>query len=169
MNTAGLPLLDRLSRSSVVLRDDTYHNRWASSAALKLADVQAIRRSDHGEIGRDLRAERDRDLIRPPRAWWTGARRRSLPQNGSRRERLDLGAERPWCHRLHRRRQHAADHGSAEGARRSGELTAWRSLCDPVVEPGFMFGKASEAVCARIIAAPMKPDYVKVFLDGVTT
>ena len=51
-----------------------------------------------------------------------------------------------------------------------GELTAWAVCAMPVVEPGFMFGKAGEELFALredYRGAHVKPDYVKVFLDGV--
>jgi predicted amidohydrolase YtcJ len=51
-----------------------------------------------------------------------------------------------------------------------GELTAWAVCAMPVVEPGFMFGKAGEelfAIREQFRGAHVKPDYVKMFLDGV--
>jgi predicted amidohydrolase YtcJ len=58
LNTAeSCALLDAASLGHpVILRDDSYHNRWASSAALRLAGVQADSPNPtDGEIGRDLK------------------------------------------------------------------------------------------------------------------
>ncbi len=103
-----------------MLRDDTYHNRWASSAALRLAGVQAD--SDDptdGEIGRDLKTgtlvtgiaiEAASGLVERALAasgHYTRLRRWTAP-----RWRVSISVLNTYgVHRLHRRRQHAADHG----------------------------------------------------------
>lgn len=51
-----------------------------------------------------------------------------------------------------------------------GELTAWSVSAMPAVEPSFMFGIAGDELIAlkeQYRSAHAKPDFVKVFLDGV--
>jgi predicted amidohydrolase YtcJ len=51
-----------------------------------------------------------------------------------------------------------------------GELTAWSVSAMPAVEPSFMFGIAGDELIAlreNYRSAHAKPDFVKVFLDGV--
>jgi predicted amidohydrolase YtcJ len=57
-----------------------------------------------------------------------------------------------------------------KGLDERGELTAWASAAMPVTEPSFMFGIAGEELFAlreTFRGAHVRPDFTKVFLDGV--
>src|SRR5262249_51469658 len=61
----ALVALDRASLGHpVLLRDDTYHNRWANSLALRLAGIEATTPDpDQGEIRRDKASGRPTGVL----------------------------------------------------------------------------------------------------------
>ncbi|MHC2258047.1 putative amidohydrolase YtcJ [Bradyrhizobium embrapense] len=178
MNTAeSCALLDAACLGHpVVLRDDTYHNRWASSAALRLAGVQADTPDPtDGEIGRDLKTGTLTGIMIEAAS---GLVERALAASGHYTAEMDRAAVARSISVLNTYGVTAfIDAASMQpimaalkGLDDRGELTAWAVCAMPVVEPGFMFGKAGEELFAlreQYRGTHVKPDYAKVFLDGV--
>ncbi|MEY9206921.1 putative amidohydrolase YtcJ [Bradyrhizobium elkanii] len=178
MNTAeSCALLDAACLGHpVVLRDDTYHNRWASSAALRLAGVAADTPDPTDcEIGRDLKTGTLTGIMIEAAS---GLVERALAASGHYTAEMDRAAVARSISVLNAYGVTAfIDAASMQpimaalkGLDDRGELSAWAVCAMPVVEPGFMFGKAGEELFALredYRGAHVKPDYVKVFLDGV--
>ena len=178
LNTAELfALLDAASRGHpVILRDDSYHNRWASSAALRLAGVSVdTPNPTDGEIGRDLKTGTLTGLMIEAAS---GLVERALAASGHYTAEMDRAAVARSISVLNAYGVTAFIDaasmqpimGALKGLDDRGELTAWAVCAMPAVEPGFMFGKAGEelfAIREQFRGAHVKPDYVKMFLDGV--
>ena len=160
----------------VLLRDDSYHNRWASSAALRLAGVTAeTPHPTDGEIGRDLTTGTLTGLMIEAAS---GIVERVLAKSGHYTAEMDRAAVARSIAVLNSFGVTAfLDSASMQpilaalkGLDDRGELTAWAACAMPVVEPGFMFGAAGDELFAMresYRGAHVKPDFAKIFLDGV--
>lgn len=160
----------------VMLRDDTYHNRWVNSAALQAAGVTPrMADPEKGSIGRDpasgaltgMMIESAAKLIEqcvaqsghytPEMDRAAMARSIATLNSFGVTGFLDAAAMQPVLAAL-------------KGLDDRGELTAWSVAAMPAVEPSFMFGLAGDELLAlrgQYRAAHVKPDFVKIFLDGV--
>jgi predicted amidohydrolase YtcJ len=160
----------------VLLRDDSYHNRWASGAALRLAGVtDETPDPTAGEIGRDLKSGRLTGLLVEAAS---GIVERALARAGHYTAQMDRAAVARSIGVLNSFGVTGfVDAASMEpilaalkGLDDRGELSAWAVCAMPIVEPGFMFGTAGEELFARREihrSAHVRPDYAKMFLDGV--
>ncbi len=178
LNTAeALAILDAASGDHpVLLRDETYHNRWANSAALRLANVDKnTSNPDKGEIGRDpATGELTGVMIEAA----SGLVEKTLAKSGHYTDEMDRAA-------LHRSISVLNSFGvtafleaasmqpilaALKGLDDRGELSAWAVAAMPGTEPSFRFGLAGEELFAlreNYRGAHVKPDYAKIFLDGV--
>jgi len=160
----------------VLLRDDSYHNRWASAEALRIAGVGAETQNPvDGEIGRDLESDRLTGLMVEAAS---GIVERALAKAGHYTPEMDRAAVARSIGVLNSFGVTGfVDAASMQpilaalkGLDDRGELSAWAVCAMPIVEPGFMFGTAGEALFAlrdQYRSAHVKPDYAKMFLDGV--
>ena len=175
--SASLAILDAASGDHpVLLRDDTYHNRWVNSAALRCAGITAdTPNPEKGEIGRD-----------PETGALTGVRieaasglvERALADSGHYTPEMDRAAIGRSIRVLNSFGVTAfLDAASMQpllaalkGLDDRGELSAWAVAAMPAIEPSFMFGLAGDALFAlreNYRGAHVMPDYAKIFLDGV--
>jgi predicted amidohydrolase YtcJ len=175
--TEALALLDAASGDHpVLLRDETYHNRWANSAAMRLAKIaKDTPNPDKGEIGRDPKTgELTGVMIEAA----SGIVEKTLDQSGHYTDEMDRAALRQSISVLNSFGVTAFLDAAAmqpilaalKGLDDRGELSAWAVAAMPAVEPTFMFGLAGEALFALredYRSAHVKPDYAKIFLDGV--
>ena len=178
LNTAeALAALDAASGDHpVLLRDETYHNRWANSAALRAAGIgKDTPNPNQGEIGHDPKTGAltgvliefasslvDRALANPattPRKW-------TAPRSPSRsRCSIPLASPRfstrPACSRSWPRSSSSTTVASSPPGR--------LRRCRRSSRPGCTGSPATNCSrCVRRIAAPhVKPDFAKIFLDGV--
>lgn len=160
----------------VLLRDDSYHNRWASAEALRIAAVTAESQNPtDGEIGRDLESGRLTGLMVEAAS---GIIERALAKAGHYTPEMDRAAVARSIGVLNSFGVTGfVDAASMQpilaalkGLDDRGELSAWAVCAMPIVEPGFMFGTAGEELFAlrdQYRSAHVKPDYAKMFLDGV--
>lgn len=160
----------------VLLRDDSYHNRWASAEALRIAGVGAETQNPiDGEIGRDLASGRLTGLMVEAAS---GIIERALARAGHYTPEMDRAAVARSIGVLNSFGVTGfVDAASMQpilaalkGLDDRGELSAWAVCAMPIVEPGFMFGTAGEELFAlrdQYRSAHVKPDYAKMFLDGV--
>jgi predicted amidohydrolase YtcJ len=160
----------------VLLRDDSYHNRWASAEALRLSGVTAdTPNPTDGEIGRDLKTGELTGLMVEAAS---GIVERALASSGHYTAEMDRAAVARSISVLNSFGVTGfLDAASMQpilaalrGLDDRGELTAWSVCAMPIVEPGFMFGTAGDELFSlreNYRAAHVKPDFVKVFLDGV--
>ncbi|HLJ71447.1 MAG TPA: amidohydrolase [Roseiarcus sp.] len=178
LNTAAaLAALDEASLGHpVLLRDDTHHNRWCSSEALRRAGVTAATANpNRGEIGRDPATGALTGVMVETAA---GLVERALAESGHYTPEMDRAAMARSIATLNAYGVTAfLDAASMQpilaalkGLDDRGELTAWAGCSMPAVEPSFMFGLAGDALLdlrETYRSAHVKPDFVKVFLDGV--
>lgn len=160
----------------VLLRDDSYHNRWASTEALRLAGiVPETENPVDGEIGRDLESGRLTGLMVEAAS---GLVERALAKAGHYTAEMDRAAVARSIGVLNSFGVTGfVDAASMQpilaalkGLDERGELSAWAVCAMPIVEPGFMFGTSGEELFAlrdQYRSAHVKPDYAKMFLDGV--
>ncbi|MGJ4949667.1 amidohydrolase [Bradyrhizobium sp. HKCCYLS20291] len=160
----------------VLLRDDSYHNRWASAEALRIAGLtQETENPVDGEIGRDLDSGRLTGLMVEAAS---GIIERALAKAGHYTAEMDRAAVARSIGVLNSFGVTGfVDAASMQpilaalkGLDDRGELSAWAVCAMPIVEPGFMFGTSGEELFAlrdQYRSAHVKPDYAKMFLDGV--
>ncbi len=160
----------------VLLRDDSYHNRWASAEALRLAEVTAETPNPvDGEIGRDLHSGRLTGLMVEAAS---GIVERALARAGHYTPEMDRAAVARSIGVLNSfgvtgfvdAASMQPIMAALKGLDDRGELSAWAVCAMPIVEPGFMFGMAGDELFAlrdSYRSAHVKPDYAKMFLDGV--
>lgn len=162
----------------VMLRDDSHHNRWASSAALALAGIDAKTPDPaNGEIVRDLATGEPTGLLKEAAsALVEAAVARSLAAD----PRLDVEAAAHAVKRLNaygitglqealttRAVLHAV-----RALEREGRLSAWVVGSLPVTEAPLAPGEAGEELLAMrddFRSRHFRPDAGKIFLDGVPT
>lgn len=178
LNTVeALEKLDAASRGRpVMLRDDTYHNRWVNSEALRLAGIKLDTPDpDKGSIGRDIATGALTGVMIEAAA---GMVERAIVDSGHYTEEMDRAAMARSIATLNSFGVTAFLDAAAmqpilaalKGLDDRGELTAWSISAMPAVEPSFMFGIAGDELIAlkdQYRSAHARPDFVKVFLDGV--
>lgn len=173
----ALAALDRASSGRpVMLRDDTYHNRWVNSQALALAGLSASSPDpEKGSIGRDAATGALTGMMIESAA---GIVERTVAQSGHYTEEMDRAAMARSIATLNSYGVTAFLDAAAmqpilaalKGLDDRGELTAWSVSAMPAVEPSFMFGIAGDELIAlreKYRGAHARPDFVKIFLDGV--
>ncbi|TPI60144.1 amidohydrolase [Mesorhizobium sp. B3-1-3] len=173
----ALAAFDRVSQGRpVMLRDDTYHNRWVNSQALGLAGLSASSPDpEKGSIGRDPATGALTGMMIESAA---GIVERTIAQSGHYTEEMDRAAMARSIATLNSYGVTAFLDAAAmqpilaalKGLDDRGELTAWSVSAMPAVEPSFMFGIAGDELIAlreQYRGAHAKPDFVKIFLDGV--
>ncbi|MEW6639510.1 MAG: amidohydrolase [Pseudomonadota bacterium] len=178
INTSeALALLDAASGDNpVLLRDDTYHNRWVNSATLRLAGISRdTPNPEQGEIGRDPATGALTGVMIESAS---GLVERALAESGHYTAEMDRAAV---AHSIAVLNSYGVtgflDAASMQpilaalkGLDDRGELTAWAVAAMPAIEPSFMFGLAGDALFAlreSYRGAHALPDYAKIFLDGV--
>ncbi|WP_048646785.1 amidohydrolase [Nitratireductor soli] len=160
----------------VMLRDDTYHNRWVNSPAMKLAGIdRANADPEQGSFGRDPQTGALTGVMIESAS---GLIERTIVASGHYTEEMDRAAMARSIATLNSHGVTAFLDAAAmqpvlaalKGLDERGQLTAWAGAAMPVVEPSFMFGIAGEKLFALredYRSAHVKPDFTKVFLDGV--
>lgn len=173
----SLALLDAASLGRpVMLRDDTYHNRWVNTAALRLAGItEDTPDPDQGSFGRDPSSGRLTGIMIEAAA---GLIERTIVASGHYTEDMDRAAV---AHSIATLNQHGVTAfldaaamqpvlAALKGLDDRGLLTAWASGAMPVTEPSFLFGVAGEELFAlrdTFRSRHVRPDFTKIFLDGV--
>lgn len=178
LNTAdALAALDAASGDRpVMLRDDTYHNRWVNSEAMRRAGVSGANSDpDKGSIGRDAATGRPTGIMIESAA---GIIERTIAEAGHFTAEMDRAAMAQSIATLNSFGVTAVLDAAAmqpvlaalKGLDDRGELTAWAMSAMPAVEPSFMFGIAGDELIAlrdQYRSTHARPNFVKVFLDGV--
>lgn len=178
INTAvTLAILDAASGDHpVLLRDDTYHNRWVNSAALRRTGITIdTPNPEKGEIGRDPETGALTGVMIEAAS---GLVERALAESGHYTAGMDRAAVGRSIQVLNSFGVTAfLDAASMQpilaalkGLDDRGELSAWAVAAMPAIEPSFMFGLAGDALFAlreNYRGAHVRPDYAKIFLDGV--
>lgn len=173
----ALAALDRASDGRpVMLRDDTYHNRWVNSVALALTGLSAASADpEKGSIGRDAATGALTGMMIETAA---GIIERTIALSGHYTDEMGRTAMARSIATLNSYGVTAFLDAAAmqpvlaalKGLDDRGELTAWSVSAMPAVEPSFMFGIAGDELIAlreNYRSAHAKPDFVKIFLDGV--
>jgi predicted amidohydrolase YtcJ len=173
----ALATLDKVSHGRpVMLRDDTYHNRWVNSEAMRLAGLSKTTPDpEKGSIGRDAATGALTGMMIESAA---GIVERTIAQSGHYTQEMDRAAMARSIATLNSYGVTAFLDAAAmqpilaalKGLDDRGELTAWSVSAMPAVEPSFMFGIAGDELIAlrdQYRSAHAKPDFVKIFLDGV--
>src|SRR5574337_465425 len=174
---ASLARLDAAAQGHpVILRDDSHHNRWCSSEALRRAGVTTGTPDPaKGEIGRDPETGALTGMMIESAS---GIVERALADSGHYTPEMDQAAIARSIDTLNSYGVTAFLEAASmketmaalKGLDDRGALTAWAGCSMPAVEPSFMFGLSGDALIALREAyrsRHVKPDFVKVFLDGV--
>ena len=162
----------------VMLRDDSHHNRWVSSAALVLAGIDAATPNPPGgEIVRDPATGEATGLLKEgASALAEAAVARALAADPQ----LDIAAAAHAVQRLNAygitAMQEAlttrAVMAAIRGLEQQGRLSAWVVGSLPVVDAPLAPGEAGEEILAMRQthrSRHFRPDAGKIFLDGVPT
>ncbi|MBB4063066.1 amidohydrolase [Gellertiella hungarica] len=176
LNTVeALKKLDEASLGHpVLLRDETAHNRWVNSEALRLCGLTDDSEDPaEGALGRDPRNGKLTGILIESAA---GIAERVANQyfTSAMAEAAVAQAVRSLNSYGITAFQDAASVLSILEALRAvedkGQLTAWAVTSLPLIEPSFMFGVSGEALLARrdeFVSAKVRPNFTKIFLDGV--
>jgi predicted amidohydrolase YtcJ len=178
LNTAAaLAKLDEAALGHpVLLRDDSYHNRWCSSEALRRCGVTLdTPNPTNGEIGRDPETGALTGMMIEAAA---GLVERVLGESGHYTPEMDQAAMARSIDTLNSYGVTAFLEAASmkpimaalKGLDDRGALTAWAGCSMPAVEPAFMFGASGDELISireQFRSRHVKPDFVKFFLDGV--
>lgn len=178
LNTSeSLAALDAASLGHpVLLRDETFHNRWVNSAAMALAGItEETPPPEQGDFGRDPTTGRLTGLMIEAAS---GIVERAAVTAGGLTDEMGIEAARKAVSVLNSYGVTAfLDAASMEDVMRAlaglddrGELSAWAAAAMPAVEPTFLFGIAGEELFSLregFRRTHVRPDFVKFFLDGV--
>jgi predicted amidohydrolase YtcJ len=178
LNTpAALAKLDAASLGHpVLLRDDSYHNRWCNSEALRRCGITMDTPDPpKGEIGRDPQNGELTGMMIEAAA---GLFERVLSDSGHYTPEMDQAAIARSINTLNSYGVTAFLEAASmkpimaalKGLDDRGVLTAWAGCSMPAVEPAFMFGTSGDELFAtreQFRGRHVKPDFVKFFLDGV--
>lgn len=179
LTLAARRLLDEAAGGRpVMLRDDSHHNRWVSTAALRLAGIDATTANPvNGEIVRDPTTGEPTGLLLEAASALAeiavGKALASSPQ-------LDFEAGAHAIRRLNACGITGSQEAlttrpvmaAAKALDDAGQLTAWVVGSLPVVEAALAPGEWGEALFAlrdSYRTRHFRPDAGKVFLDGVPT
>ncbi|MCV0397283.1 MAG: amidohydrolase [Rhizobiaceae bacterium] len=178
LNTSeALEALDEASLGRpVLLRDETVHNRWVNSEAMRLAGIaEDTRDPEMGSFGRDPKNGKLTGIMIEAAS---GLVERAAATVGKYTDEMDRRAVAKAVKTLNSYGVTAfMDAAAMENVLAAfaalddaGELTAWAAGAMPAVEPAFMFGIAGDELFAKgkgLARKHVHPTYVKVFLDGV--
>jgi len=174
-STEALAKLDAASLGHpVLLRDETYHNRWVNSETMRLSGIAETSADPaNGSFGRDggkltgLMIEAASGIVE-----------RAAATVGKYTPEMDRQAVTKAVATLNSYGVTAfMDAAAMEPILTAlatlddeGKLSAWAAGAMPAVEPAFLFGISGDALFARrqeFVRKHVRPTYVKVFLDGV--
>lgn len=178
LNTAAaLARLDAASLGHpVLLRDDSHHNRWCSSEALRRCGVTVDTPNPaNGEIGRDPATGALTGMMIETAS---GIVERAMAESGHYTPEMDQAAIARSIETLNsfgvtsflEAASMKPIMAALKGLDDRGALTAWAGCSMPAVEPAFMFGTAGDELIGlreQFRGRHVKPDFVKFFLDGV--
>ncbi|MBR1177172.1 amidohydrolase [Bradyrhizobium sp. KB893862 SZCCT0404] len=178
LNTsAALAKLDAAAQGRpVLLRDETYHNRWCSSEALRLAGItKSTPNPPQGEIGRDPQTGELTGMLIESAITEV---ERALDQSGHYTSEMNQAAVAKSVQMLNSfgvtAFQEALSVRPVAEALKAlddrGVLTAWAGCSLPAVQPAFMFGPFGDELFElreKLRGRHVKPDFVKFLLDGV--
>ncbi|HET7867230.1 MAG TPA: amidohydrolase [Burkholderiaceae bacterium] len=162
----------------VMLRDDSHHNRWASSAALALAGIGAdTPNPPGGEIVRDPATGEATGLLKEGASALVEA---AVAQALAADPQLDIAAASHAVQRLNAYGITAMQEAlttravmkAIKGLEDRGRLSAWVVGSIPVVEAPLAPGEAGDEILAlrdSFRSRHFRPDAGKIFLDGVPT
>ncbi|PSJ56474.1 amidohydrolase [Pseudaminobacter soli (ex Li et al. 2025)] len=176
LNTeAALARLDEASQGHpVLLRDETAHNRWINSEAMRLSGIrQDSRDPTEGSFGRDPKTGRLTGILIESAA--------GIVERVAAEDFTDEMAEAAVAQAVRSNSaygitafQDAASvlpvMAALASLDRKGELTARAVTSIPLVEPSFMFGLSGAELLARreeFRSERVHPNFTKIFLDGV--
>ena len=160
----------------MLLRDDSYHNRWCNSEALRRCGItKDTPNPAKGEIGRDPESGALTGMMIEAAA---GIVERALGESGHYTPEMDQAAIARSIDTLNSYGVTAFLEAASmkpimaalKGLDDRGVLTAWAGCSMPAVEPAFMFGAAGDELFGlreQFRGRHVKPDFVKFFLDGV--
>ncbi len=170
--------LERLDKASlghpVLLRDETAHNRWVNSEAMHLSGISADSPDPvDGAFGRDPKTGALTGILIEAAA--------GIVERVAAKDFTDDMAEAAVAQAVRSNNaygitafQDAASVLPVMAALSrldgKGALTAWSVTSIPLVEPSFMFGLSGDALLARrdeFRSAHVRPNFTKIFLDGV--
>ncbi|TDQ62045.1 hypothetical protein ATL17_3149 [Maritalea mobilis] len=176
-SSESLAMLDAASNGHpVLLRDETFHNRWVNSKAMELAGItEDMPNPDQGEFGRDPATGKLTGFMIEAAS---GVVERALIEQGGVTPEMGVAAVKKALNVLNGFGVTAfLDAASMEnimqaiaGLYDEGGLTAWAACAMPAVEPTFLFGISGDDLFAKreqFRRPHVKPDFVKFFLDGV--
>lgn len=176
LNTeAALARLDEAGGGHpVLLRDETRHNGWVNSEAMRLAGISDNQPDPQaGSFGRDPKSSRLTGLLIESAA--------GLAEQAAARDFTDVMGEAAVARGVEivnsfgvTAFQDAATVlailKALAGLDRKGKLTAWAVASLPLIEPSFMSGLSGDdllAVREDYRTKHVRPDFTKIFLDGV--
>lgn len=174
-NSAALAALDAASLGHpVCLRDETAHNRWVNSEAMRLSGItETTPDPDMGSFGRDAATGKLTGMMIEAAS---GIVERVASTHFT--EDMGIAAAAQAIKTLNSygvtgfleaasmQSVMAAVHGLDE----RNALSAWAVMAMPAVEPNFLFGLAGDELFAlreNYRGTHVRPDFVKIFLDGV--
>lgn len=174
-NSAALAALDAASLGHpVCLRDETAHNRWVNSEAMRLSGIdEATPDPDMGSFGRDAKTGKLTGMMieaasgiveRVASTHFTAEMGVAAAAQAIRT--LNSYGVTGFLEAASMQSVMAAVHGLDQ----RNALSAWAVMAMPAVEPNFLFGLAGDELFAlrETYRGPhVKPDFVKIFLDGV--
>jgi predicted amidohydrolase YtcJ len=176
-SSQALAALDAASLGHpVLLRDETYHNRWVNSEAMRLSEIgEDTTAPKQGEFGRDPKTGTLTGLMIEAAS---GIVERAAATVGKFTPEMNRQAIAKAVSTLNTYGVTAfmdaatmeSDLAALSGLDDDGELTAWAAAAMPAVEPAFAFGIAGDALFAMrdgFARKHVRPSHVKVFLDGV--
>lgn len=178
LNTAAaLAKLDEASLGHpVLLRDDSHHNRWCSSEALRRCGVTSdTPNPPNGEIGRDPATGALTGMMVEAAS---GIVERVMDASGHYTAEMDQAAMARSIDTLNsfgvtsflEAASMRPIMAALKGLDDRGALSAWAGCSMPAVEPAFMFGISGDELIGireQFRGRHVKPDFVKFFLDGV--
>jgi predicted amidohydrolase YtcJ len=172
---SALALLDAASPGNpVMLRDETMHNRWVNTAAMRALGISDnVKAPPQGSFGRDPQSGRLTGLLieaasgmaefAADQAFTDAMRRASVKRAVELANGLGITGFQEAATALPILQALA-------GLDRAGDLTAWAVGSLPLVPPGFLFGTSGDELLAvgdQYRTAHVHPSFTKLFLDGV--
>lgn len=174
-NSAALAALDAASLGHpVCLRDETAHNRWVNSEAMRLSGItETTPDPDMGSFGRDATTGRLTGMMIEAAS---GIVERVASTHFT--EDMGIAAAAQAIKTLNsygvtgflEAASMQSVMAAVHGLDQRNALSAWAVMAMPAIEPNFLFGLAGDELFALredYRGAHVKPDFVKIFLDGV--
>jgi predicted amidohydrolase YtcJ len=174
-NSAALAALDAASLGHpVCLRDETAHNRWVNSEAMRLSGInETTPDPDMGSFGRDATTGRLTGMMIEAAS---GIVERVASTHFT--EDMGIAAAAQAIKTLNsygvtgflEAASMQSVMAAVHGLDQRNALSAWAVMAMPAIEPNFLFGLAGDELFAlreNYRGAHVKPDFVKIFLDGV--